>query len=108
MKKLIIAWIMGFVVAMTLAARWQRMGAATATPGESGAPSPIEPSPVESSATQPSRQPGGMMAVASAASKPIIAGAKQDFALFRRVVQPMRPAKQDTPATDGELLTKAG
>ena len=89
MKKLIVAWVAGFVCAMALVVRWQRIGNAAVQP----VPADSEPTPTPMSPATEATTPtsGGVRGFASAGWESVLAGARADLGGLRQIVGRMRP-----------------
>jgi len=106
MKKLVVAWVAGFVFAISLVVRWQLMGNDSVA-AEDAAPAP---KPTDQSEPSVSVKPAGVRRLATAGWESVRAGAQADLGRVRNLVNRARPASDlvPAPAVDAVDLTTKG
>jgi hypothetical protein len=105
MKKLVIAWALGFVCAMTLVVRWTRIGnAAVSTEDAPPEPSEVAASPSGAPAAE---KPTGVRRFASTGMESVLVGARADLGGLRQLLDRVRPdrAPVPKPVVDGPAET---
>ena len=81
MKKLVVAWVAGFVFAMTLVVRWQLIGRDSVVAENVAAP----PEPTEEAEPSVSDKPPGVRRFASAGWESVRVGARADLDRLRNL-----------------------
>jgi len=105
MKKLVVAWVLGFVCAMTLVVRWTRIGnAAVAT--EEASPEPITDTGSATGAPT-AAPPTGVRRFASAGMDSVLVGARADLGGLRQLLDRVRPDRAPTPEPVAEVASAA-
>jgi len=106
MKKLVVAWVAGFVFAISLVVRWQLMGNDSVAAGDA-APAP---KPTDESEPSVSEKPAGVRRLATAGWESVRVGAQADLGRVRDLVNRARPASDrvPAPAVDALDLTTEG
>jgi hypothetical protein len=102
MKKLVVAWVAGFVFAMALVVRWQRIGNAAVQPASETLP---EPAPATEAKAPGPAQPGGVLGFASAGWDSVRVGARKDLGALRQAVGRVRPDRAPDLAVDNGMPT---
>jgi len=98
MKKLVVAWVLGFVCAMTLVVRWTRIGNATVST-EEALPEPGEVAASPSGAPASETRTGARR-FASAGMESVLVGARADLGGLRQLLDRVRPDRAPVPKSD--------
>ena len=104
MKKLVVAWVAGFVFAIALVVRWQLMSNPPVETGNGVA----SPEPTEESEPSASGKPAGVLRLASAGWESVRAGALADVGRLRNLVEGARPASDSVPKPAVDTLATEG
>jgi hypothetical protein len=105
MKKLVVAWVAGFVFAMALVVRWQLIG----NPSESAGNAAAAPEPTDESEPSVSETPAGVRRLASTGWESVRVGAQADLGRLQKLLRGARPDTDpvaEPPVDTLDLTTK--